>query len=40
MNVVLDNAIEIVSPTEKREIGMCVIRGSSIAMWECIDRVK
>lgn len=27
MNIVLDNTVEIVSPTEKNEIGMVVIRG-------------
>ncbi|KAF4661197.1 hypothetical protein FOZ61_003464 [Perkinsus olseni] len=40
MNLVLDNAVELVSRTEKREIGMVVIRGNSIMMWECLDRVK
>jgi len=40
MNVVLDNATERVSPTEKNELGMVVIRGNSIVMWECIDRVR
>lgn len=29
MNIVLDNTVEIVSPTEKNEIGMVVIRGPS-----------
>eukprot|EP00913_Durusdinium_trenchii_P021785 g20468.t1 len=38
MNIVLDNTVEIVSPTEKNEIGMVVIRGNSIMMWECLDR--
>jgi len=40
MNIVLDNATERVSPTEKNELGMVVIRGNSVIMWECIDRVK
>jgi len=40
MNIVLDNTVEIVSPTEKNEIGMVVIRGNSIVMWECLDRIK
>lgn len=40
LNIVLDNTVEIVSPTEKNEIGMVVIRGNSIMMWECLDRVK
>ena len=30
MNIVLDNTVEIVSPTEKNEIGMVVIRGTRI----------
>ena len=40
MNIVLDQATEIRSPTEKHEIGMIVIRGNSIVMWECLDKVK
>jgi small nuclear ribonucleoprotein G len=40
MNIVLDNSVEIVSPTEKVDIGMVVIRGNSIQMWECLDKVK
>mmetsp|Transcript_3352 Transcript_3352/g.3677 ORF Transcript_3352/g.3677 Transcript_3352/m.3677 type:complete len:86 (-) Transcript_3352:101-358(-) len=39
MNLVLDNAVELVSRTEKRDIGMTVIRGNSVLMWECLDRV-
>jgi small nuclear ribonucleoprotein G len=40
MNIVLDQATEIRSPTEKYDIGMVVIRGNSILMWECLDKVK
>jgi len=40
MNIVLDNCMEIVSPTEKKDIGMVVIRGNSIVMWECLDKIK
>jgi small nuclear ribonucleoprotein G len=40
MNVVLDQATEIRSPTEKHEIGMIVVRGNSIQMWECLDKIK
>lgn len=40
MNIVLDNTIEVASPTEKNELGMVVIRGNSILRWECLDRVK
>lgn len=40
MNIVLDNTVEVVNPTEKNELGMVVIRGNSILTWECLDRVK
>ena len=33
MNIVLDNTVEIVSPTEKNEIGMVVIRGLQDLFW-------
>eukprot|EP00285_Hemiselmis_virescens_P010668 CAMPEP_0173390222 /NCGR_PEP_ID=MMETSP1356-20130122/14365_1 /TAXON_ID=77927 ORGANISM="Hemiselmis virescens, Strain PCC157" /NCGR_SAMPLE_ID=MMETSP1356 /ASSEMBLY_ACC=CAM_ASM_000847 /LENGTH=76 /DNA_ID=CAMNT_0014347555 /DNA_START=94 /DNA_END=324 /DNA_ORIENTATION=- len=38
MNVVLDQTVEHVSTSNKKEIGMVVVRGNSIAMMECIDR--
>ena len=40
MNIVLDQAVEVRSPTEKQELGMIVIRGNSVVMWECLDRIK
>ena len=40
MNIVLDQAVEVRSPTEKVDIGMIVIRGNSIVMWECLDKIK
>ena len=40
MNIVLDQATEVRSPTEKFELGMIVIRGNSVVMWECLDKVK
>jgi small nuclear ribonucleoprotein G len=39
MNVVLENTIEHVSATVKREIGTVFIRGNSIVMWECLDKI-
>jgi len=39
MNIVLDNTVEIITPTEKNEIGMVVIRGNSIVLWECLDKL-
>lgn len=37
MNITLDQAVEDVSATEKREIGIVVIRGNSIELLECLE---
>ncbi|KAI8854060.1 hypothetical protein BC829DRAFT_486504 [Chytridium lagenaria] len=39
MNVVLEDAIEEVSATEKNNIGMVVIRGNSILVMEALERI-
>lgn len=39
MNIVLDEAIEEISNTEKNSIGMIVIRGNSIIMVEAMERI-
>ena len=39
LNIVLDNAIEIYGKDQKRELGTIVIRGNSVLMWECLDKV-
>ncbi len=39
LNIVLDNAIEIISKDEKRELGTIVVRGNSVILWENIDKV-
>eukprot|EP00295_Goniomonas_pacifica_P007499 CAMPEP_0175821384 /NCGR_PEP_ID=MMETSP0107_2-20121207/9109_1 /TAXON_ID=195067 ORGANISM="Goniomonas pacifica, Strain CCMP1869" /NCGR_SAMPLE_ID=MMETSP0107_2 /ASSEMBLY_ACC=CAM_ASM_000203 /LENGTH=76 /DNA_ID=CAMNT_0017133765 /DNA_START=23 /DNA_END=253 /DNA_ORIENTATION=+ len=39
MNVVLDETTEHVSATEQNQIGMVVIRGASIVMIECLERI-
>lgn len=39
MNLVLDDAVEDVSLTEKRPIGKIVIRGNSVVQMEALDRV-
>ena len=39
LNIVLDSAIEILSNNEKRDLGTIVIRGNSIVLWECLDKV-
>lgn len=48
MNIVLDEAIEITQKKDaagkkedvKRQLGTLVIRGSSIVLWENIDKVE
>ena len=37
MNLVLDNANEVVSEQEVRRMGMIVVRGSSIQQMECLE---
>ncbi|XP_028417022.1 small nuclear ribonucleoprotein G-like [Dendronephthya gigantea] len=39
MNIVLDEAVENVSSSEKHNIGMVVIRGNSIVIMEALERV-
>lgn len=39
MNVVLADASEVVSATERNDIGTVVIRGNSIVQLECLDRL-
>lgn len=39
MNIVLDDAVEEVSATEKNHIGMVVIRGNSISIMEALERI-
>ena len=39
MNLVLENTIEI-TKSENKEIGTVVVRGNSVLMWECLDKVK
>ncbi|EIE88422.1 hypothetical protein G6F57_008510 [Rhizopus arrhizus] len=39
MNIVLDETVEEVSPTERNNIGMVVIRGNSIAIMEALERI-
>jgi small nuclear ribonucleoprotein G len=39
MNLVIDNTVEEVSPTERNEIGMVVIIGNSVVMMEPLEKV-
>lgn len=38
MNLVLENTKEI-TKTEVKEIGTVMIRGNSVIMWECLDKI-
>ncbi|EEA06733.1 small nuclear ribonucleoprotein G, putative [Cryptosporidium muris RN66] len=38
MNLVLENTVEVTSKGNK-EIGTVIIRGNSVVMWECLDKV-
>lgn len=40
MNIVLEDATEVRSPTEKTPLGTIVIRGNSVVLWECLDKIK
>jgi small nuclear ribonucleoprotein G len=39
MNLVIDNCVEEVSPSEQNNIGMVVIRGNSVVLMEPLERV-
>ncbi|ORX59037.1 like-Sm ribonucleo protein [Hesseltinella vesiculosa] len=39
MNLVLDDAVEVISDKESKAIGMVVIRGNSITLMETMERV-
>mmetsp|Transcript_1504 Transcript_1504/g.162 ORF Transcript_1504/g.162 Transcript_1504/m.162 type:complete len:84 (+) Transcript_1504:62-313(+) len=39
MNIVLDNAVEHTGKDKLTPIGTTVIRGNSIIMWECLEKV-
>lgn len=39
MNLVLDDAVEEVSPTERVPLGMLVLRGNAVVLIEPLERV-
>jgi len=39
MNLVIDNTVEEVSPNERNEIGMVVIRGNSVVLLEPLEKI-
>lgn len=40
MNIVLENGVEHVTSTVKRDLGTLFIRGNSIVMWETLDKIS
>jgi len=39
MNIVMEDTYELLSEKERNPIGMVVIRGNSILMMECLERL-
>ena len=39
MNIVLEDAQEFVSKEVKNPIGTVMIRGNSVILWECLDKI-
>mmetsp|Transcript_20878 Transcript_20878/g.23222 ORF Transcript_20878/g.23222 Transcript_20878/m.23222 type:complete len:80 (-) Transcript_20878:94-333(-) len=39
MNIVLDNSLEIQKEDKTRDLGTIVIRGNSIVLWQCLDKI-
>jgi small nuclear ribonucleoprotein G len=39
MNIVLEDAQEVISKEVKTPIGTVMIRGNSIVLWECLDKI-
>lgn len=39
MNLVLEDTVEVVSASERNQIGMCVLRGNSVLMIECLEKL-
>jgi len=39
MNIVLEDTLEVVSTTATNPLGMVVVRGNSIIMMECLEKV-
>lgn len=39
MNLVLEDCNEFVKADEKNPIGTVMIRGNSVVLWECLDKI-
>lgn len=39
MNLVLEDTSEMIGNNEKSSIGTVLIRGNSIVLWECLDKI-
>ena len=40
MNLVLEECVEVVGKDEKNPIGTVMIRGNSVLLWECLDKIN
>jgi small nuclear ribonucleoprotein G len=40
MNLVLEESVEVVGKDEKNPIGTVMIRGNSVVLWECLDKIN
>lgn len=40
MNLVIDNAMEVLKEDKQRKLGTIIVRGNSVLSWECIDKVE
>ncbi len=40
MNLTLEDAVEVHSPTEHTSLGTVVLRGNAIETWQCLDKVR
>ena len=40
MNLVLEECVEVAGKDEKNPIGTVMIRGNSVVLWECLDKIN
>ena len=40
MNLVLEESIEIIGKDEKVPLGTVIMRGNSVVLWECLDKIS
>lgn len=40
MNLVLEECVEVIGKEERNPIGTVMIRGNSVVLWECLDKIN